>query len=104
MVTHLQQRDRQRDVAPRLARTLVETYGVRRVILFGSLAWGGVDEQSDIDLAVEGLPADRLAEAHGALMLQASGPVDLVRLETLPATFRQRLEAEGEVLHVQPPG
>jgi len=37
------------------ARVAREKYGVRRAVLFGSLAGGAFDEGSDVDLCVEGL-------------------------------------------------
>ncbi|MDY0003356.1 MAG: nucleotidyltransferase domain-containing protein [Polyangia bacterium] len=111
MIEHLRERARARERArescraelraqlPALVRVLTDGHGARRVFLFGSLAWGEVDEQSDIDLAVEGLAPDRLAAAHGELMLLAVCPVDLVRIESLSEAFRRRIEDEGEVLH-----
>ena len=42
---------------PKAASMLVTHYQARRVVLFGSLANGTHDEQSDVDLAVEGLPS-----------------------------------------------
>ncbi|MBI4702236.1 MAG: nucleotidyltransferase domain-containing protein [Deltaproteobacteria bacterium] len=78
---------------------LVERFGARRVILFGSLADGGWSEASDVDLAVEGLAGDWF-EAWDAAE-QALGPdwrLDLVPVEQARPALRQSI-ARGEVLH-----
>lgn len=94
-----ERRDRLMAAAPRLAGVLRREYGVARVTLFGSLAWGRADEHADIDLFVEGLAAERYFEALGALLSEAPGPVDLVRAEDAPETLRRRVAAEGTPLH-----
>ena len=45
-----------RRIAEALARTLLQRYGARRVVLVGSLARGEFVAGSDIDLAAEGIP------------------------------------------------
>ncbi|MGI9860893.1 nucleotidyltransferase domain-containing protein [Moorella naiadis] len=46
--------DEARAKAQKVAVWLKEKYGVDRVYLFGSLAWGGFHSRSDIDLLVRG--------------------------------------------------
>ena len=76
---------------------LRERWGVRRVLLFGSLAHGtwspGV---SDVDLAVEGLPDEALLPALGAVLGVIRCPVDLVRLEEAAPSLREAIVATGE--------
>ena len=43
-------------VSRSIAKELVERFGAKKVILFGSLARGGYSRWSDIDLAVWGIP------------------------------------------------
>ncbi|MFW6067879.1 MAG: nucleotidyltransferase family protein [Myxococcota bacterium] len=88
-------RRRATDVACRLAREL----GVRRVWLFGSLAWGGAAADSDVDLLVEGLPAAAWSRAHAIAEEVLGAPVDLVRREEAPSGLVDRVEAEGRLLH-----
>jgi predicted nucleotidyltransferase len=68
-------------------------HGAERVWLFGSLARGRPqDERSDIDLAVEGLPAEvnlRLLSELDQLLLC---PVDLVELERASPALRAQVE------------
>ena len=65
--------------------------GVGQVWLFGSLLTRGFHEDSDLDLIVDGLPAEALLEALG--MAERMGPltVDLKRREDLEPELRQRL-------------
>lgn len=81
---------------PALAAAL-RALGGRRVVLFGSLATGPVHARSDIDLAVEGLPADRYWEALAQLGALAPAPVDLVRLEDASPALRDAI-ARGEAV------
>lgn len=80
----------------RLAATeLAERYGVRRVVLFGSVARGEATSESDVDLAVEGLaPADLLA-AMAVAAERIGRPVDLVRLEEASPSMASRIGDEG---------
>jgi len=85
------------DIAARIgAEGLAE-----RVILFGSLAHGGgaaVHPCSDIDLAVGGATDEDERRIARLVAELTDLPVDLVRLESLEAGFRARIEGEGEVL------
>ena len=89
-------RDRAWQVARQAARLLREAYGARGVWVFGSLARGRLDEASDIDLAVSGLPEAVYFRAVGELQaLDPDFAVDLVRVEDAPESLRKRVEAEG---------
>lgn len=75
---------------------LRDRYAVRRVWLFGSLVAGQPPtEDSDVDLAVEGLPSAVYFNALADLMALFQGPVDLVRLEEAPDSLRDRILSEG---------
>lgn len=83
------------EVARRAARLLVDEFGVRRVVVFGSLAWGRFRPDSDIDLAVEGLPPDRFFRADARLAWELPVPIDLKLLTGCTPSLRQRIEEEG---------
>ena len=93
--------DRLRTLLPGLVQVLSQEPEVCRIWLFGSLAWGTVHSQSDIDLAVEGLPARRLFAAQGELLLASPASVDLLRLEEAPAELAARVRSEGQLLWTQ---
>ncbi len=81
-------------LAEQCARVLVEQFGARRVIPFGSVTgespW---HSRSDIDLAVEGLDSKLEATAWAALLrlLPPNLEVDLIPLESAPPELRARI-------------
>lgn len=70
-----------------------------RAWLIGSLAWGGFGERSDVDLVVSGIGADRLLTIEREVGRAAAAEVELLDLDILPATFRERVLAEGIAIH-----
>lgn len=77
------------------ARILKDEFGVHRVFLFGSLAWGRPHEWSDLDLAVEGLPPERTFAALSRVSGVAGEQVDLVPLESCAESLRRRVLEQG---------
>lgn len=107
---HLIKRQRARDVqAQQLAQEIQKQLpswveflvqqGARRVILFGSLARGGFRVDSDVDLAVEGMPSDNYFHAVGELLRRCPCPCDLVTLERASPLLTQRIHEDGVVLY-----
>ncbi|QJB29508.1 MULTISPECIES: nucleotidyltransferase family protein [unclassified Limnospira] len=82
-----------------IVEMLVSQFGVRRVILFGSLVRGRFRETSDIDLAVEGLRKKdyflAVAEANDLTRRW----VDLKPFEDLEPHFRDRVLQTGECVY-----
>ncbi len=93
-----QQRSRALAEAKRAARLLVERHGVRKVVLFGSLAWGRFQATSDVDLAVHGLEPERFFPAAADLYREISVPIDLKLISECPPVLRGRIAEEGVVL------
>jgi predicted nucleotidyltransferase len=81
-----------------VAAGILRERGAARVYAFGSVASGLTGPTSDLDLAVEGLPAERYFDALGALMRALPCDVDLVRLEEAPESLGERILAEGRAL------
>jgi len=83
--------------AKKVAAILKSKFGVRRVILFGSLAtepWSGVG--SDIDLAIEGLEKTSYWEAwRVAEEEMIDHPVDIVEIESASESLRRAIERYG---------
>lgn len=90
---------RVRAALPDMVRVLVDRYGVRRVVLFGSVRTGRLSADPDVDLLVEGLAAAERGEAAGELFALSPLPVDLVRMEAARPEIVARALEEGEVLH-----
>ena len=79
------------------ARILKTKYGARRVILFGSLAYGAwFVSESDVDLAVEGLKDDDYWEAWSMVEeLITDRVVDIVQLENVKESLRKEIQQYG---------
>lgn len=82
----------------RVVQVLVQQYGVKRIILFGSLTRGRFVPGSDIDLAVEGLRSADFYEAMAAVNRLTPLWVDLKPLEDLEPFFKKQVLRDGEVL------
>lgn len=97
-----ERRERARRTARHVARYLVDTYGVSRVVLFGSMAQERpVSGHSDLDLAVWGLDAADYFEAVGRVQDEgAPFSVDLVRIEQAPDSLHTVVREEGRELLV----
>lgn len=85
--------------ARRIAQFLVQKYGVRKIILFGSLARGDFDLHSDLDLAIEGLDKAKYFRALVEVGDLTEFPVDLKYLDECQGLIRERIDKEGIVLH-----
>ncbi|MCL6448315.1 MAG: nucleotidyltransferase domain-containing protein [Armatimonadetes bacterium] len=86
--------------AGEIARQLACRYGAKKIYLFGSLATGEFDQDSDIDLAVAGLPEEHHLKAYGlAEGVAQPFPVDLVLLESAVDSLKERVNKEGVVLY-----
>lgn len=92
-----------RQVAQDCAHRLVHEFGVSKVYLFGSLVEESlVHDQSDIDLAVEGLEGKLYWKALSALwaLLPEGVELDLVLLERAWPGLAERVRTGGELLDV----
>jgi len=87
-------------VARQAAAVLREAFGATRVLAFGSLAHGAwFGPRSDIDLAVEGVPADAFWRAWVALDRVDPGfEIDLVAIESAPERLRDEIAGQGVAL------
>lgn len=92
--------ERARALADRAAALLKEAFGAKRVVLFGSLARGGLfDIRSDVDLAVWGLDESKYYHAVSRLLdLDPTIEVDLVMAEEAPPGLLAAIQQEGESL------
>ncbi len=91
------ERDRLLTRAGQAAALLKARFGVRRVILFGSLAHAAwFTPATDIDLAVEGLRHEDYWQAWRAVEEAfPDRPVDLITLETASEPLRSAIARQG---------
>jgi predicted nucleotidyltransferase len=91
--------EREQEIA-RAVRLLAPIPGVRRIWLFGGAARERrLDWRSDLDFAVEGLPAGDLFGTWSRLDHAMRGPVDLVRIEDASPLLRKEILTHGRLLH-----
>lgn len=88
-----------RRLAEEAARILADRHDVRRVWLFGSLAWGEPHGGTDVDLLVEGLAGERAGAAAVDVERIVGASVDLVRVEHAAPDLVERAKREGALLH-----
>lgn len=73
--------------------------GAQEVYLFGSAANGTMREDSDIDLAVSGLPPERFFRAMGEAGDILGRPTDLIDLD-VPGLLTDYLKRKGKLHRV----
>lgn len=88
-----------RNDAHRIAEFLTEYYGCREIYLIGSaLSEEDFNAQSDIDLVVKGLPADKYFEALTKIRDLTEYEFDLIPYEDANALLKKRVAEEGILL------
>jgi len=85
--------------AKHLKDILVKEFSVKKVVLFGSvLEAGRFKENSDIDIAVAGLPKKLYFRALSRLMMESTFEIDLKPVEDVSELLRQRIK-KGKVIY-----
>ena len=77
----------------------IRKLGAIDVFLFGSAAHGEIDDSSDVDIAVTGLPPEIFFRAMSEASEILKKQVDLVDLDE-DTPFTRHLKEEGELLRV----
>lgn len=90
--------DEMRNLIERAVTTL-KAAGAQEVYLFGSAARGQMRTDSDIDLAVSGLPPEMFYRAGAAAEDVLGRSLDLVDLDEI-TPFTRYLKEESELLRV----
>jgi predicted nucleotidyltransferase len=84
------------DVAKSIANELINRFGSKKVLLFGSLARGDFNRWSDIDLAVWGIPPDNYYKAVAfASGFSSVWNVDIVDPDDCTEALRDIILQEG---------
>jgi predicted nucleotidyltransferase len=78
---------------------LVTEFKVKKIILFGSLVKGNFSAESDIDLAVEGIPKSDYFSVLARINSMSERWIDLKPLEALEPHFLKRVLQTGECLY-----
>jgi uncharacterized protein len=78
---------------------VLKNSGAKTVYVFGSAAKGTMRTDSDIDLAVSGLPPEKFFKALSAASRLLDRPIHLIDLDEV-TPFTEYLKAEGELQRV----
>jgi len=81
------------------AAQILRSYGALEVYAFGSATTGDFNEDSDIDLAVRGMPPENFYSAVGDALCSMDRSVDVIDLDGGSA-FGKFLEEHGELVRV----
>jgi predicted nucleotidyltransferase len=81
------------------AAAILKEAGADAVYLFGSVAEGPLRPDSDIDLAVTGLPPTKFFQAMGQTLTVLPRPLDLVDLD-MDTPFTRYLRQKGKLYRV----
>lgn len=79
---------------------ILKDEGCKEIYLFGSLVSGNFHENSDIDLAVNGLPENRYFKVMGRMMLELEIPFDLIDLDEKDNSFTHAI-SKGELVIIE---
>jgi uncharacterized protein len=85
-----------------IAKLLISKFGATQIIVFGSLMQGDrFDAESDIDIAVKGIPPQDYFAAMAAANRISHQWVDLKPIESLDSHFLQKVLKTGKSIHAE---
>lgn len=82
------------------ATQILKEHGAKEVYIFGSIANGKFNENSDIDIAVKGLSDKKFYKVASILMFELENEFDLIDLDDKENRFSQMLLKVGGLLKV----
>ncbi|MEO0489327.1 MAG: nucleotidyltransferase domain-containing protein [Cyanobacteria bacterium J06635_15] len=88
-------------VVQQVKTVLVSQFGATKIIVFGSLVRGRFNADSDIDMAVAGIPKADFFAALAVVNQISQRWIDLKPLESLEPHFRARVLSTGQVLDAE---
>lgn len=85
--------------AKKLSKILARDFGARRIVLMGStLKPEKFREDSDIDLAVEGIKDELFFKAYGTCLMKSQYPVDLIDAGNASEVMKKNI-SKGRMLY-----
>lgn len=82
------------------ATEILKENGATEVFIFGSIANGKFNENSDIDIAVKGLSSEKFYKVASILMFELENEFDLIDLDDKDNRFSQMLLNVGGLLKI----
>lgn len=84
----------------RKAINILKENGAKEVFIFGSIANGKFNENSDIDIAVKGISEENFYRVASILLFELENEFDLIDLDDKENRFSQMLLKVGGLLKV----
>lgn len=81
------------------AAGILKSAGCYECYIFGSISDGRASDNSDIDLAIRGIPPERFFYVYGQLSMQIRRAIDLVDLDD-GSRFSQKLQRREAMTRV----
>jgi len=82
------------------ATKILKQHGAKEVFIFGSIANGKFNENSDIDIAVKGISAQEFYKVASILMFELKNQFDLIDLDDKENRFSQMLLRIGGLMKI----
>ena len=79
---------------------ILKDNGATEIFIFGSIAKGNINENSDIDIAIKGIHAKDFYRVASVLMFELENKFDLIDLDDKENRFSQMLLKVGGLLQV----
>ena len=79
---------------------ILKDNGATEIFIFGSIAKGNINENSDIDIAIKGINAKDFYRVASILMFELENKFDLIDLDDKENRFSQMLLKVGGLLKV----
>ena len=81
------------------ATSLLKDEGCKAVYLFGSMVTGKINNNSDIDIGIKGLPPEKFFKVYSKLYMNLDNEIHLVDFD-YDEQFFSLLERLGEVVEI----
>jgi predicted nucleotidyltransferase len=82
-----------------IAINILKNEGCQSIFLFGSLVTGKIDDDSDIDIGIKGLPKGKFLDVYARLYFDIENKIDLVDFD-INTDFYSMLNRIGEVVQI----
>ncbi len=82
-----------------LAKSIILAAGAHEIYIFGSLASGEYDADSDIDIAITGLEKKKFFQVYGELLTRLKRSVDIVGLD-YHTDFSKQIRTDKNLIRV----
>jgi len=79
--------------------SILTHYGASKVILYGSVARGDYNTNSDIDICFEGMPDKNYFPAVARCLMESQRRVSILDFTSIKGYLKQRILKEGKILY-----